>query len=1115
MVVLAVWLLLVCSITLLASGALYSETVATAGLRNGVLDAPAGERSIVVRAAPGARDLSGTDAVVRAELERTMGRPGGETVLVIRSGSYVVSGGPGATGASGGEGDDASAAADASAGAGATDPNANLTLLAAYEGLERHASLESGRWPEASRVPVEAALSVGAAAALGVQPGDRVSIASRRDPGRSIALLVTGTWIGDPGDPYWLGDPLELNGIETRGSFTTRGPFVVAPEDLLAPGLAGEVEGQWRALPYAEALEVDDIEPLLLGIDTLVERLTSALPLGQISSVTSGLPPVLEEVDQSIVVSSSSALVVIAQFAILAGYAVILVAGMVVERRRAETALVRSRGATRGQVAQLALLESLMLTTPAVLLAPFLALMVVRAVVSIGPLADAGLAAAIEPGTAPVVVAVLTGIFCVIALTLPAAATISTPAAVRAALGRQVGTTLAQRMGIDLALLLFALLALWQLRLYGAPLTRDLRGTIGVDPLLVATPAIGLLAGAVLAVRIVPRIGELADRVLSRRPGLVGALGGRELARRPLRHSRSALLLVLAVALGLFAAAYSATWTQSQADQAAYQAVADVRVLAPTASGVSSWTVGEAYRRIDGVEDATGADRQSVDVGRAVVSGQLLAIEPVAAAAIMRLPDDPASQALPSMIAALDDARSVPEGVAVRGEPAAFRILVDARLTGRASGTDEILPGVQPTMAGAITVEDADGRLHRVVGERVAGSRGELVLEVPLGAGADADTAGAAYPLRLRAVDLVLAPPPGVSVVGRVDLRGVEAVSSEPGGVPTPISLNPADPDLRWLRIDTSAGSRVVPYTPPVGSPGRIELGETPEDSPPIDPGITGATTVFRLGVAPDGAAAIPGIVGERFALQTGVVEGDVIAISVQGTRLPMLVVGVADAFPPLDPTVPFVVLDLPSFERLRFDTNGLTMPAAEWWLATSDGATAAVVDELRATPQLAATTVDRASLEASLAISPLPLAIIGALLLGSVAALVFAALGLVVSAAVSTGERLGEFALLRALGLSARQLSAWLSLENAFLLGVGLVAGSALGLVLAWLVLPLVTLSPTGDAVVPAVSVVVPWPALVPIYLLSAGLLILIVVVVRRELLRLRVSDVLRARDG
>jgi hypothetical protein len=44
---------------------------------------------------------------------------------------------------------------------------------------------------------------------------------------------------------------------------------------------------------------------------------------------------------------------------------------------------------------------------------------------------------------------------------------------------------------------------------------------------------------------------------------------------------------------------------------------------------------------------------------------------------------------------------------------------------------------------------------------------------------------------------------------------------------------------------------------------------------------------------------------------------------------------------------------------------------------------------------------------------------------------------------------------------------------------------------------------------------VVVPWQTAVPIYLLSGALLLLIVAVVRRELLRIRVGDVLRARDG
>ena len=118
-----------------------------------------------------------------------------------------------------------------------------------------------------------------------------------------------------------------------------------------------------------------------------------------------------------------------------------------------------------------------------------------------------------------------------------------------------------------------AVVALLQLRLYGAPLTRNARGTLGVDPLLVAAP--GDRAGR--AARCsrsgsCPGSPSSRERVLARARGLVASLGGRQLARRPLRYTRAALLLILAAALGTFASAHAATWTRSQADQAAWTA---------------------------------------------------------------------------------------------------------------------------------------------------------------------------------------------------------------------------------------------------------------------------------------------------------------------------------------------------------------------------------------------------------------------------------------------------------------------------------------------------------------------------------------------------------------
>ena len=91
----------------------------------------------------------------------------------------------------------------------------------------------------------------------------------------------------------------------------------------------------------------------------------------------------------------------------------------------------------------------------------------------------------------------------------------------------------------------------------------------------------------------------------------------------------------------------------------------------------------------------------------------------------------------------------------------------------------------------------------------------------------------------------------------------------------------------------------------------------------------------------------------------------------------------------------------------------------------------------------------------------PIALGIIGALAIGFVAAALFAVVGFVVSAAVSARERIAEFALLRALGLSsrpavglavARERRPWPRSASS--------TGTALGLLIAWVVLPFITVT-------------------------------------------------------
>src|SRR6185503_2565707 len=162
--------------------------------------------------------------------------------------------------------------------------------------------------------------------------------------------------------------------------------------------------------------------------------------------------------------------------------------------------------------------------------------------------------------------------------------------------------TIGQRLGLDIALLALTIVGLWQLRLYGSPLTRTIQSSLGLDPLLVAAPAIGILAGSVVALRIVPLLARGADALASRGRTLVGSLGARQLARRPLRYTRTALLLMLAISMGVFSVAYGSTWAASQRDQADFQVGADVRVTpARRLDALPGWAIETAYASIDGV----------------------------------------------------------------------------------------------------------------------------------------------------------------------------------------------------------------------------------------------------------------------------------------------------------------------------------------------------------------------------------------------------------------------------------------------------------------------------------------------------------------------------------
>ncbi len=1095
-VVLAALVLLICATTLLATGVVYGDAVAAGGLHRAILAAPPATRAMVVSLSSEPDRLESLDAIVRPELDRAMAATGGSVYRITASGSY----------------------ADA-----ATPPDQvhDLTEFASVDGIERRATLLEGAWPTAGGTPLQAVVSDAAARQMHLTVGDRLSLVSRLDASLHVDVAIVGIWQVDPSDALFLGDTLETTGVTSgSGTYTSRGPLVIREADLVTLGGGRRLAIDWRGLPDVASLRVDDVDALRAGADDLAARLRGLLPAGTSPRVTTTLPQLLDGVGRSVLVSRSGVILLTIQFAILAGYAVILVAGLLVERRRSEIALMRSRGASGSHLTRMAVLESTLLAVPAAILAPLLALAIVNVLGSVGPTAGLGLADNAAISQTAIVVSIVAGLACIVALTLPTLFVSASPAGARAAQGRQARTTLPQRLGLDLALVAVAAVALWQLRLYGAPLTVNARGTLGLDPLLVAAPAIGLIAGAVLALRIVPRVAELGERFLVRGRGLVGSLGGRQLARRPLRYTRAALLLMLAAALGTLAAAHAATWTRSQADQAAYQAVGDVRALPSDYTSLPTWAAGPTYRAIPGVTAATPLITSPFDIGRTVRESTLVGVDPTAAGEIATTPPRGSDwTAATDALGPLRAAESPSPAIALPGRPARIALTVDVAFQQIDTTTEEptatdLPPGTAGFSADAV-LRDGDGRLWRTAA--VAGSLSGPPQRIVIDLG-DPSAPGLlpTAPLSLEAVELSIAPTEQIPIFGAAEITGLEVTDAATGETGwAPVTIDAAADGWQWARIDAE---RTDTFRPVPARPNRIAVSNS---QPFFGGGSSGV--VYRLFAGPAGfggsgdpdEVSIPIIASDALMTRTGSSIGDELQLSSLGRPVNVRIVGTTPMFAPFDPDKPIAIALIADVDVSRFIATGQTSGADEWWLRVAPGSEPGVLAALRSQSAGTSSVIGRTELTRALTTDPVPLGLIGVLGLGSIAAMLFAGIGFLVSSTVSTSERVGEFALLRALGLSTSQLSLWLSIESVFLLVVGLVAGTLLGLLLAWLVLPFATLAQTGLAPVPAPVVVIPWEAILPVYVAALVLFVISLWLTRRQLPDIRISGVLRARES
>jgi FtsX-like permease family len=942
-----------------------------------------------------------------------------------------------------------------------------IAEAAALDAITPHAALVSGHWPGAlsgTGGPIPAALPASAAALLHVTTGDVLRMRDRIS-GHQVRFVVTGLYRPrQVSATYWSLDDIGLGGQSTLSNFTTYGPLTV-PAAAFGGALAVD-GGSWLAVPQTASVPAGQLRNVAVNVSNLQQALADAVQLPDLTLVT-GLPSVLNGTASNRDVARSLLAICAVLLGLLAAAALLAVARLLTGQREGESAMLVARGATRWQLIRLAAAEAV----PLCLLCA-----------AVGGLAGVGLAdllaGSVAVGGPGILAAAAVGAGALVILLVPVVTTV-TPGTARARRGRQAAVAGVTRAGADLALVLLAVVAGYQLRHYSA-VSAGASGNFGVNPVIVAAPALALAGGTVLALRLLPAGGKAGDLLAARGRRLTAAMASWQISRQPIRQGGAALLIVLAVATGTLALSQRQSWTQSVHDQAAFSAGADVRVqssqpLSAVQAGMLVQSPGVQYAMP--VASFLHTDTNAVT----------LAIDASQAARVVRLRSDQSPLPAGPLFAKIRPVQGsgAPPGVTLPGRGPAFRLT--ARLGPAALHLGSALV--------TISVEDADSDVYQFNAGSLPADGQDHVLTVSLGGGA------AVYPLRLSTVSLDYTLPttkPRTPAVFTVD--GVSGSSGRVAGT----SLH------SWADIASSTELEGVKQS--IGTVGPSALPSVSAEATAPDSalavtfqpgyglaasgifGVPPTTVDGQLTLTPNAPGVIPGLATQRFLSLSNASVGSTVQTNVDGAIVIVKIVGAMSTFPTVTGSGGGLIVDLGTLQAVL--ARGLVEPApvTQWWLAARGSPRLALprlaLARLALPPGSAVVSAN--GIGAGLLADPLSTVPQQALLAVTIAAAVLAITGFCVSIAAGLRQRRAENALLAALGVPPRAAAAQLGLEKLMLSVPSAVAGLVLGVVLADLLVPAITLTAAATTPVPPVLIQLNWSQILALALAVAVLPVL-----------------------
>ncbi|MGH9248648.1 MAG: FtsX-like permease family protein [Acidimicrobiales bacterium] len=546
--------------TLLVSATVLAPGVAESGFRDTLADAGADELTLHASTALDRDSWAETDARV-GEVTGEQAELAAEVTAVAWTTSFTVPG---------------------------LDEDTRVVVGAVGHPSER-ARLSEGRWPEPGAELLEVAVHTDALSALGGRVGAPITLEPLVGTAAPTSATVVGTFQpDDPAESLWRDYAVGVRPADGN-QVGLVGPVLADLDDLVGRIRPGSTTAAWAIGVDRDLIRLDAAGPVAASARALVDDLRAVQTGGDQTqmSVSGDTAAVVDRAAKAARSVRAILLVVVTMLTVLGVWALAFTARLLAGRRAAATALLRARGASGSDLLRWSVLGSLVPALVVAGSAPPLAGL------ALSPLRDRDVLADVTAGSATAasgwLVAAISALGWLVMLVVADLRAGRSVTGVSAELARPPRRAAIQRAGLDVLVVVLGLFGLLQLRrpAGGAP-----------EIVLVVAPALVVLAGTVLLVRGLPWVGRAASWLATRRRGVPAMLGSFELSRRPLRHVAAASLVVLALAVSVFAAATQATWSTFRSDAVDIAHPADVRVIADF-TGVRPEDLGRQARELE------------------------------------------------------------------------------------------------------------------------------------------------------------------------------------------------------------------------------------------------------------------------------------------------------------------------------------------------------------------------------------------------------------------------------------------------------------------------------------------------------------------------------------